>query len=204
MIKNIILDMGNVLLDYNPDICLDHFLQRQEDKAIIRRELFEGPEWTEGDLGYLSDAERFDGVSRRVPYKLHKALEKCVLEWHMCMTPISGAKTFCDRMKENGYHLYVLSNASKSFYDYFPRFAPFDYFDGIVVSCDIHMIKPDPSIYRHLLKKYRLNPAECFFIDDRKENIIAAKETGIDGTVFEGDYARIEKHLLSARADRVK
>ncbi len=53
--KNIILDMGNVLLEYNPDICLNHFLENSEDRAIIKKELFEGPEWIQGDLGYLTD-----------------------------------------------------------------------------------------------------------------------------------------------------
>ena len=59
MIKNIIFDMGNVLLDYNPQICLDCFLENEKDKALIMEELFRGPEWIEGDLGYLTDEERY-------------------------------------------------------------------------------------------------------------------------------------------------
>lgn len=188
MIKNIVLDMGNVLLDYDPEVCLNKFLGTEKDRAVIRRELFEGPQWIEGDLGYIKDAERFYEVSKRVPERLHEALKNCVLEWMMCMHPVPGAREFCDEAKEKGYKLYVLSNASDAFYDYFPRFAPLSYFNGVVVSCDIHMIKPERGIYEYLFEQYHLLPEECFFIDDREENVEAAKRTGMNGAVFQRDF----------------
>lgn len=194
-IKNIIFDMGNVLLDYNPDVCLNHFLDQEEDRAIIKKELFQGPEWVQGDLGFLTDAERFDGVSRRVPERLHKALKCCTLEWMMCMKPVPGAREFCSYVKEKGYRIYVLSNASSSFYEYFTGFAPFDYFDGIVVSCDVHIVKPDIRIYNYMLEKYGLKPEECFFIDDMEANIAGAKQAGIAGAVFHGDFQEMKGYL---------
>lgn len=195
MIKNIIFDMGNVLLRYDPEVCLNRFVKREEDRALIRRELFEGPEWVQGDLGHITDEQRFDGVSRRVPQKLHTELRQCVEQWHMCMEPIHGAKEFCAYAKEQGYRLYVLSNASSSFYQYFPRFAPFEYFDGLVVSCDIHIVKPDIRIYRYLLETYGLAPEECFFIDDMAANVEGARKAGISGAVFGGDFEEIRKKL---------
>lgn len=189
--KNVIFDMGNVLLTYDPEVCLNHIVEKEEDRALIRRELFEGPEWVQGDLGELTDEERFNGVSKRVPERLHEELRRCTVEWDMCMYPVKQAREFCDYLKKSGFGIYVLSNASSSFYRYFPRFAPFDYFDGIVVSCDIHIIKPDIRIYQHLLKKYNLRADECFFIDDLEANIEGAKNAGIDGAVFEGDFWRL-------------
>lgn len=188
MIKNIIFDMGNVLLRYDPEVCLNRFVKREEDRALIRRELFEGPEWVQGDLGHITDEQRFDGVSRRVPQELHTELRQCVEQWHMCMEPVHGAKEFCAYAKEQGYRLYVLSNASSSFYQYFPRFAPFEYFDGLVVSCDIHIVKPDIRIYQYLLETYGLVPEECFFIDDMAANVEGAQKAGISGAVFGGDF----------------
>lgn len=195
MIKNIIFDMGNVLLRYDPEVCLNRFVKREEDRALIRRELFEGPEWVQGDLGHITDEQRFDGVSRRVPQELHTELRQCVEQWHMCMEPVHGAKEFCAYAKEQGYQLYVLSNASSSFYQYFPRFAPFEYFDGLVVSCDIHIVKPDIRIYRYLLETYGLAPEECFFIDDMAANVEGARKAGISGAVFGGDFEEIRKKL---------
>ncbi|MCI9603191.1 MAG: HAD family phosphatase [Ruminococcus sp.] len=195
MIKNIIFDMGNVLLRYDPEVCLNRFVKREEDRALIRRELFEGPEWVQGDLGHITDEQRFDGVSRRVPQELHTELRQCAEQWHMCMEPVHGAKEFCAYAKEQGYRLYVLSNASSSFYQYFPRFAPFEYFDGLVVSCDIHIVKPDIRIYRYLLETYGLAPEECFFIDDMAANVEGARKAGISGAVFGGDFEEIRKKL---------
>lgn len=195
MIKNIIFDMGNVLLRYDPEVCLNRFVKREEDRALIRRELFEGPEWVQGDLGHITDEQRFDGVSRRVPQELHTELRQCVEQWHMCMEPVHGAKEFCAYAKEQGYRLYVLSNASSSFYQYFPRFAPFEYFDGLVVSCDIHIVKPDIRIYQYLLETYGLAPEECFFIDDMAANVEGARKAGISGAVFGGDFEEIRKKL---------
>ena len=60
MIKNIVLDMGNVLLDFNPEFVLNRFCSSDEEKNIIREELFEGPEWLMGDKGDIKDADRFD------------------------------------------------------------------------------------------------------------------------------------------------
>ena len=158
MIKNIVLDMGNVLLTYDPEVCLNHFLENEEDRAVIRKELFEGPEW------------------ELVP----------------------GAREFCDNAKKKGYKLYVLSNASSSFYDYFLNFSELGYFDGIVVSCDIHSIKPEPDIYRHLFHKYELLPEECIFFDDREENVRAARKEGMQAAIFTGDYVQAEGILKAA------
>lgn len=184
--------MGNVLLSYNPDVCLECFVEKEEDRAVIKKELFEGPEWVEGDLGYLTDAGRFDGVSKRVPERLHDALKKCTTGWMMCMKPVPGAREFCGFVKEKGLRIYVLSNASNSFYDYFPNFMSFDYFDGIVVSCDLHIVKPDIRIYEYLLEKYELRPEECFFIDDVTANIEGAEKAGINGAVFSGDFEEMK------------
>lgn len=190
--RNVIFDMGNVLLTYDPEVCLKHFFDCEEERAVIRRELFEGPEWVEGDLGYLTDEERFYGVRKRVPQKLHEGLKRCTAEWDMCMQPVPGAREFCAHVKSRGGRIYVLSNASSSFYRYFPRFSSLDYFDGIVVSCDIHIIKPDIRIYQHLLEKYKLRPEECFFIDDLKANVEGAEKAGIRGAVFKGDFKNLE------------
>ena len=69
----------------------------------------------------------------------------------------------------------MLSNASDLFYEYFPNLLPLDFFDGIFVSSDYKMLKPDEKIYRTFLAKYGLNAGECLFIDDRKENVSGAE-----------------------------
>ena len=191
MIKNIVLDMGNVLLDYNPDYILNLYLDSADDKKIIRKELFEGPEWIQADFGYITNEEKFEGCSKRVPERLHEKLKLCIADWSLCMLPVKGAKEFCACIKKKGYQIYVLSNAGFDFYQYFPKQFDLDFFDGIVVSADLHMVKPDPNIYRYLLEKYKLAADECLFIDDRQDNVDGAKSVGMHTHLFRDDFEKI-------------
>ena len=195
MIKNVVLDMGNVLLDFRPEYVMDQFCSSEEEKDVIRRELFEGPEWPLGDRGDIKDKDRFDLVKVRVPEKYHEALKNCALHWDICMDPLDGAKEFCEKVKEKGYKIFVLSNASDLFYVYFPKFLPLDFFDGVFVSSDYLMLKPDVEIYKTFLDKYGLKGEECLFIDDRQDNIEGAGKAGLNTFRFEGNYEKVLDQL---------
>lgn len=193
VIRNIILDMGNVLLDYNPHVILDKVCDTPEEKDLIYKELFLGPEWIQGDRGEINNAQRFFGVSKRLPEHLHEKLKECVEHWDVCMTPLPGAVEFCESVKRKGHRIYVLSNACSKFYEYFPKYFPLESFDGVVVSSDVYMIKPDIRIYQFLTEKYGLQPQECLFIDDREENVNGAKAAGMEAVVFKNDFTAIAK-----------
>jgi putative hydrolase of the HAD superfamily len=183
--------MGNVLLDYRPEYVMDQFCSSEEERDVIRRELFDGPEWQMGDRGDIKDKDRYDLVKKRVPEKYHEALKNCALHWDICMDPIDGAREFCETVKEKGYRIFVLSNASDLFYVYFPKFLPLDFFDGVFVSADFRMLKPDVEIYKTFLNKYGLKGEECLFIDDRQDNIEGAGKAGLNTFRFEGDYGKV-------------
>lgn len=195
MLKNVILDMGNVLLDYNPEAALDRFFETEDDKALIKRELFDGPEWVQGDLGYITNEQRYDGVSKRVPERLHEKLRACVDGWDFCMVPLDGAIEFCHFVKDNGYGIYVLSNAAMEFHQYFPKYFDPAFFDGIVISAEVHIVKPDKRIYQYLLEKYGLLAEECLFIDDRPNNVEGALKCGMQVHQFKNDFEEIKKYL---------
>ena len=191
MVKNVVLDMGNVLLDFNPEVSLNLYCSSKEEKELIRRELFHGPEWKLGDKGEIKDKDRFDLVKHRVPVEHHEALRNCADNWTICMTPLEGAREFCERIKELGLGIYVLSNASDAFYEYFPKFLPLDFFNGVFVSSNYLMLKPDVEIYKRFLKEYDLKPEECLFVDDMEVNVEAAKEAGMNAFHFNGNYDEV-------------
>ncbi len=195
-VKNIVLDMGNVLFDFNPKFVMDTFCSSDEEKEIIRRELFEGPEWSLGDKGVIKDADRFDLVKVRVPETYHEALRNCAMHWDVCMNPLPGAKEFCEYVRAHGYGIYILSNASDAFYSYFPRLLPLDFFDGVFVSSDYLMLKPDLEIYKTFLDQYGLKGEECLFIDDRLENVEGAQKAGIQAVQYFGSFEPIVKEYL--------
>lgn len=192
MIQNIIFDMGNVLLEYNPQVSLDLFCRTEQEKDVIRRELFLGPEWVQGDLGNMTCAQKYESARARVPEHMHSPLEQCTFGWSFCIRPVPGAFSFLEYVKRKGFSVYLLSNASDEFYDYFPGFFPLASFDGVVISSDVHMVKPDAGIYRHLLDACRLKPEECLFIDDMEENVKGAKQMGMQGEVFLNDFENIK------------
>ena len=195
MIKNIILDMGNVLLEYNPKKMLDAICTTQKSKDIIYKELFQGEEWILGDKGEIQNHQRFDGPSKRVPEKYHKELRACVDTWTDYMLPIPGAQEFCLWAKEQGYRLFVLSNACTLFHQYFPKQYPLEWFDGVVVSADVKMIKPSPEIYKYVLDAFHLVAQECLFVDDTANNVEGAKAVGMNGVVFQNDYEAVKNML---------
>ena len=194
-IKNIIFDMGNVLLRYDPWVSLHHFCKTQEEKEIIYRELFQGPEWVMADEGLITNGQRYDFVKNRVPKEMHHLLKLIVENWDMCMEEVPGAKEFVIRKREEGYGCFVLSNACNRFYHYFPRFYDLNLFHGVVVSSDVKMIKPNPMIYQYVTYTYGLKPDECLFIDDLKENVEAAVGVGMKGFLFQDNYQLLKKTL---------
>ena len=194
-IKHLIFDMGNVLMRYDPEIPLKKFVKTEQARNLIRRELFEGPEWVEADRGMISEEEMYESVARRIPEKYHEELKKCVYEWIICMKPLEKSVKLCEDARKWGYQTYVLSNAAQSFYEYFPKFYRMEDFDGVVVSSDVHLIKPDVRIYAYLLEKYHLNPEECLFLDDREDNVEAARKAGMQSMLFTEDYESLRAFL---------
>ncbi|MCD8146375.1 MAG: HAD family phosphatase [Clostridiales bacterium] len=196
MTKNIVMDMGNVLLDFDPQVPLDRYCSTPEEKELVRRELFQAPEWLMADQGLIRDCERFDHVKGRVPEQHWPALKACADNWWVCMhNPIPGALDFLRDCKAAGYGLYLLSNASDLFFTYFPAFCPLEFFDGAVISCREKILKPDPEIYRRLLERYHLEAVTCYFVDDRPDNVAAAQALGMSGHVFRMDYPAIRREL---------
>ena len=194
--------MGNVLLSYDPHVILDKVCETEEEKQLILTHLFESDIWLMGDRGEITNDQRYELAKEHLPEELHPKLKECVANWDICMLPIAGAKEFCHSCREAGYHIYVLSNACNRFYDYFPREHDMDFFDGIMVSSSVHLIKPDTRIYELLCNTYSLKPEECIFIDDRPENAEAAEAVGMKGIIFDGSFAVIEKQLLHVESSK--
>ena len=195
MIKNIIFDMGNVLLDYDPQAAMEELEILPDAQPIKMKELFGGNEWVQLDLGNITEDEAYESIKQRIPEEYHADLRRCIDGWDICMKPLEGAKEFCKKVKADGYGVYVLSNAHKSFYRYFPRYFDLEFFDGVVVSADVHIVKPDVRIYEHILEKYNLKAEECLFIDDRQDNVEGAVKAGMQAFRFKNDFEELKQHL---------
>lgn len=179
MIKNLIFDVGNVLIEYRwNQMLLDYGLSKEE-AAVAGPLFFEHETWQELDLGNMSVEEVIVLYEKQLPQ--YAGLIRWFLT-HLELMPIPRPDVWekVHALKKKGYRIYLLSNYNEDFFRVHTEGAAFlDDIDGKVVSYEIHKIKPYPEIYRYLLDKYDLKPEECVFFDDRKENTQTAEELGI-------------------------
>lgn len=199
MIRNMIFDMGGVLIRWNPEEILQGFDLTAEDEALINRELFKGVEWIQMDRGVLTAEDAVAAVCGRIPERLWEPVKTVVYGWHQrYLSPVPGMAELVRELKENGYHIYLLSNASRMLRSYFPRIPGSECFEKLLVSAEEKLLKPSHEIYERLYEKFECNPAECWFIDDSPANIEGAICTGMGGTVFYGDVPRLRQELRRA------
>lgn len=196
-IRNIIFDMGGVLIRFNIDHFFDRFgINDAADRALLRREVFESEEWRMMDKGLLKEDEASLIIQNRVPDRLKESVKKLVCSWYKPIMPIEGAYDLIKELKENYYNVYLLSNAGENHKKYWPTVPGNDLFDGLVVSAYVKYVKPQKEIYSYLLDTFGLNKEDCFFIDDLKENVKTATESGIKSVIFDGDFKKVREQLI--------
>ena len=196
MISNIIFDMGGVLIRWNPKKMLENANLSPEEMAILDRELFHGVEWIQMDRGIRTAEETVEEVCARVPQGLWEPVRSLVLGWHQrYLEPMPGMAELVRELKEKGYRIFLLSNASAALRSYFPRIPGSECFEKLLVSAEEKLLKPSHEIYERLYEKFELNPAESWFIDDSPANVEGAMLTGMGGTVFYGDVPRLRREL---------
>ena len=198
MIKNILFDMGNVLIHFDRNLFLDRLDVSEEDKTILVREVFANVEWAQMDRGAHTEATALESICKRLPQRLHAAAEQLIFHWDEPIIPIDGMYELVEELKQKGYGIYLLSNASLRQHTYWLRIPASRFFDGKLISSDIHAVKPQPEIYNRCLETFGLKAEESFFIDDVGANVEGAVNCGLSGAVFFGDVPRLRKELRAA------
>ena len=201
MIRNILFDMGNVLIYFDRNLFMDRLGVSDADKKLLMREVFLSLEWVRMDRGSMVEADAVASCCSRLPERLHDAAEKLIAMWDRPILPIPGMYELIEELKGKGYGIYLLSNASLRQHEYWPRIEASRFFDGTVVSADEGVIKPQPEIYRLILERFGLRAEECFFVDDVPANIEGAFYCGISGAVFHDDVVLLRRQLREAGVD---
>ena len=199
MIKNIIFDMGGVLLRFEPDYFIARLGITGSDADLLHREVFRSADWVRMDRGTLTDEEGVRRICARLPAHLHKAASELICRWeHPEILPMEGMADLIGELKAAGYGIYLLSNAFTRQHEYWHRVPGSEYFDDTLISADVKLLKPQREIYELALNKFGINADECMFIDDRADNIEMAETCGIRGIVFHGDTEILRSDLRRA------
>lgn len=197
--KNILFDMGNVLISYNPEWVIRHYTEDEELIREVKNIVFNSQEWFLLDAGLIEEekAER-NWMERLRSDKARELAHLSFQNWHLYnMKVIPGTAEIIRALKENGKEIYLLSNASmRLLYIYKEVIPAVECFSGIFYSAAHKCVKPQDIIYKRFLKEYSLKPSDCFFIDDLEDNIMAAKEAGINGAIMSTKTAKEMAEIL--------
>ncbi len=202
MIRNIVFDMGNVLLRFEPEL----FMTRQGildpgDREIVMREMFRSVEWVQMDMGILQEETAEPLILERIPERLREKAKRLLHHWWEPREMMPGMEKMVQRLKRAGYGIYLLSNASVNQPEYWGKMPISQCFDGTMISGIVRVIKPMPAIYTLFIEEFHLEEEECVFIDDAPANVAMAMAQGWKGIVFNGDPEETEQKLRALGVD---
>ncbi len=192
-IKNIVFDVGKVLVYFEPDWIMNKLGYDEATKQILRKAMFEDPLWNEVDRGVLTTEELIAAFAKNAP-AYQEEIRETYLHIGDSIELLPHAVEWASSLKARGYHLYIISNYGEHTWAQTREKMDFmEYMDGAIFSYQYQIIKPDVRIYELLLQKYGLQAEECVFIDDKAENVEGAKQAGYKGIVFTSYEAVKEK-----------
>ena len=196
MIRNIVFDMGQVILTFDPKYFMDREkITDPDDRKLILNELFLSVEWAQMDAGTLTEETAEPGILERFPARLRDTVRNLLYNWAYPRDMVPGMEKLVRNLKEAGYPIYLLSNASAAHHAYWPTVPVSSLFDGKLISCDVKTVKPCPRIYELFTEKFGLKPEECLFTDDSAANVAAAIACGWKGIVFHGDAEELKAKM---------
>ena len=184
MIRNIIFDFGSVLVDWNPERLYGPYFNDDAKMRYFLTEICPHAWNAQADAGRSTAEITEERVA--VHPEWEKEIRMYFGQWIKMMgEQIPGMQELVEELKNRGYRLYGLTNWSA---ETFPlvkdNYPVFRLLDGIVVSGEEKIAKPDPGIFRILLQRYGLKPEECLFIDDNPGNVSTGESLGIRGLIF--------------------
>ena len=198
MIKNIVFDVGKVLVDFDWQGFMDTLAFPPEIYEKVANATVLSDLWNEFDRSRMSDEEILQGFLEKVPdceteiMRFWNNMGNCIKR-----SMSRPARPWIQSLQEMGYRVYLLSNYSRRMYfQSIEELSFVEQVDGAVFSFEVQATKPEREIYDALLEKYQLNPTECVFLDDNRSNIIAANQLGM-ATIHFHTKSQAEEELKS-------
>lgn len=196
MIKNIIFDFGNVLLEWNEDKVVSNYSNNKDEQEILKKVIFKSDDWLKLDDGTMDYKQAITLFKEKLPSNSSVRVEEIMNTWYKTMPMNQEICNLIKKLKENNYKIYALSNTHVPVYEYVKNSEIGKYFDGFLISAIEKMMKPNEEIYHRLFEKFELVPQECFFIDDSEKNIEISRKCGMEGHIFDmNDFQKLTDEL---------
>ncbi len=201
MIHTVIFDIGRVLVKFEWREYLEGFHFDAETEAAVARATFGNPLWAEFDRSSVPDEALLRQMIALAPE--HEREIRLVYDhFPASLVQFPYTVSWITSLRERGFKVYYLSNYPASVRDRNPK--PLDFLplcDGGILSCNVHMIKPEPGIYQTLFDQYHIDPAHAVFIDDSERNLAGARAMGLNTIQFI-DHEQAVRDLEALLADK--
>lgn len=185
MIKQILFDCGGVLVELNFRQLMEEISGNKElADAFISRLWSPGSPWLRYDSGELNTTQVEAAMKEYLPQEFHNTLEAFLSRWLDVLPPMAGMEELVDELKAQGLGCYVLSNFSEGFQQMPAKTPVLQKMDGMVISYETHLLKPDPEAYYNALNTFGLKAEGTLFVDDNAHNVDAAIACGLAGYHF--------------------
>ena len=202
MIKNVLFDMGGVLIRFEPRYFVEKLGLPAEDAAMLYHETFKSIEWVRTDRGTMTDEDARAGMKSRLPERLHGYVDVLQAHWNEPAEQMPGMQELVEELQEKGYNVCVLTNASHRQRIYWKTYPVSELFgERVVVSAEEGVTKPSHEFFERALEKLGLSAEECVFVDDSPSNAEGAEQVGMKGIVFHGDAGLLRIRLREAGVD---
>ena len=198
MYKNIIFDLGGVMVDFDPrSYLVDRFCNAEVEEKVAQL-TFDSEEWKQLDAGLITRTEaNLKMLARAREYGCAFEVQGVLDDWMHILRPRRRMHELVQTLKSKGYCVYYLSNIPEDVLALLTERDLKGLFDGGVASCEVHINKPDPRIYKALLEKYHLKAQESVFIDDRLDNVQAAFRLGFAGIQMKESVGTLVRSLAT-------
>ena len=195
-IRVVMFDLGNVL------ICFDHMIAARKienysdkDARQIYALFFSLPVTEQFDRGLIDEKSFFEGVKKLLNLN-GLSRDEFYNIWNNIFWENPGLKELIKEIKETYEKFLIISNVNKPHFEYIrDKFPIITEADGIILSYEIGVLKPDPRIYNAAVEKAGCLPSEIFYTDDREDLIEAAVKLGFKARLFQG-ISDIRRYLF--------
>ena len=180
MIKNLVFDFGNVLIEWNPAKILATFVE--EDRKRIKAAIFDSGFWAQTDTGQLTLEAAIQAAQTLLDSSYSATVEAIFTHWYETVGVYHQLQEKIFEWAQLGYGIYILSTTSEIFYavENAGLLPMTKVLTGKILSYEVGCAKPDKSIYQKLLAQYALQANQCVFIDDLQVNLDVAKSLGFE------------------------
>jgi putative hydrolase of the HAD superfamily len=191
---NIVFDLGGVVVTWEPEVIIAQVFADPVVQALVRTEIIGHADWLALDRGTLPRQDAIVRAAQRTGLSA-SAVAALLRQVPPALVAIPGTVALLYRLKAQGHTLFCLSNMHVASIEYLEKAYSFwEVFTGVVISCRLHLCKPEPAIYTYLLETYSLDGANTVFIDDTAVNLTAAAQFGLHTIQF-ASPAQCERQL---------